>query len=387
MELIRRWLLPSIIDILTLILQAYLFRFLRETQWIKSRVVHGRVLRVVYYALVAYMILIVPQLVVPWHGVFSSPVLSWLLAATMLWLVVLVSFGTWVKLHRQVSARADVMNPSRRAFLRVAVPVIALAPSAIVAVGMVRARTGLRLKEVNIRIPGLHPDLNGIRISQLTDIHYGPFFGKRELEWAVALANETKPHIALVTGDLITREGDDLRGCLNILKSVRGEAGVWACHGNHEQYAGVEDEATLLGERQGFHFLRGASEILRFGKAKLNLAGIDYHSLGMEPLIGAEEWLVNDALNVLLSHTPASFDRAAELGFDLTISGHTHGGQVTLPLGKESLTFARAFTPYIRGLYEREGKQLYVSSGLGTVGVPVRIGADPEVTLIRLCAI
>jgi predicted MPP superfamily phosphohydrolase len=243
------------------------------------------------------------------------------------------------------------------------------------------------LKEVNLRIPGLHPDLNGIRISQLTDIHYGAFFGKRELEWAVAMANETRPHLALITGDLITREGDDLRGCLNILKSVRGEAGVWACHGNHEQYAGVEDEATRIGERQGFHFLRGASEILRFGNAKLNLAGIDYHSLGFEPLAGAEEWLANDALNVLLSHTPVAFDRAAELGFDLTISGHTHGGQVTLPLGKENLTFVRIYTPYIQGLYEREGKQLYVSSGLGTVGMPVRIGADPEVTLIRLCGI
>jgi uncharacterized protein len=387
MELIRRWLLPSIIDILTLILQAYLYRFLRETEWVKRSVVRGRLLGGVYYALMAYMVFIVPQLVVPWHGVFSSPVLSWLLAATMLWLVILVSFGIWVRLHVRASANAEDMNPSRRAFLRVAAPVVAFAPSAIVAVGMLRARSGPKLREVNIRIPGLPPDLNGIRISQLTDIHYGPFFGKRELEWAVAMANETRPHIALVTGDLITRQGDDLQGCLNVLKSVRGEAGVWACHGNHEQYAGVENEATLLGERQGFHYLRGASEILRFGKAKLNLAGIDYHSLGTEPLIGAEEWLVNDALNVLLSHTPAAFDRAADLGFDLTISGHTHGGQVTLPLGKENLTFARAFTPYIWGLYEQEGKQLYVSSGLGTVGVPVRIGADPEVTLIRLCAI
>jgi predicted MPP superfamily phosphohydrolase len=353
MELIRRWLLPSIIDILTLILQAYLYRFLRETEWVKRSVARGRLLGGVYYALMAYMVFIVPQLVVPWHGVFSSPVLSWLLAATMLWLVILVSFGIWVRLHVQASANAEDMNPSRRAFLRVAAPVVAFAPSAIVAVGMLRARSGPKLREVNIRIPGLPPDLNGIRISQLTDIHYGPFLGKRELEWAVAMANETRPHIALVTGDLITRQGDDLRGCLNVLKSVRGEAGVWACHGNHEQYAGVEDEATLLGERQGFHYLRGASEILRFGKAKLNLAGIDYHSLGAEPLIGAEEWLVNDALNVLLSHTPAAFDRAADLGFDLTISGHTHGGQVTLPLGKENLTFARAFTPYIWGLYER----------------------------------
>jgi predicted MPP superfamily phosphohydrolase len=387
MELIRRWLLPSIIDILTLILQTYLYRFLREREWIRGSALRSLLLRGAYYALTVYMVLIFPEFVVPWHGLFSSPVLSWFLAGTMLWLVVLMSFGIWVRLHLLVSAKAEGMNPGRRAFLSVAVPVVALAPSAIVAVGIVRARSGLKLKEVNVRIPGLHPDLNGIRISQLTDIHYGPFFSKRELEWAVAMANETKPHVALITGDLITREGDDLRGCLNILKSVRGEAGVWGCLGNHEQYARVEDEATRIGERQCLHFLRGASEILRFGNAKLNLAGIDYHSLGIEPFAGADEWLANDALNILLSHTPVSFDRAAELGFDLTISGHTHGGQVTLPVGKENLTFVRVYTPYIHGLYEQEGKQLYVSSGLGTVGVPVRIGADPEVTLIRLCGI
>lgn len=387
MELIRRWLLPSIVDILALLLQAYLYRFLRETKWVKTSAVRGRALRGVYYALVAYLVLIVPQLVDPWRRLFGASVLPWLVAAPMLWLVLLISFGIWVKLHTRVSEGVGSMNPSRREFLQVVTPAIAIAPSVIIAAGIVRARSAPKLKEVNIRIPGLHPDLNGIRISQLTDIHYGPFFGKRELEWAVAMANETKPHLALITGDLITRQGDDLQGCMNVLKSVRGEAGVWACHGNHEQYAGVEDEATRLGERQGFHFLRAANEILRFGKAKLNLAGIDYHFLGMEPLVGAEEWLVTDALNVLLSHTPSAFDQAAELGFDLTISGHTHGGQVTLPVGNENLTFARAFTPYIRGLYKREGKQLYVSSGLGTVGIPVRIGADPEVTLIRLCGI
>jgi hypothetical protein len=387
MELIRRWLLPSTIDILTLILQAYLYRHLRESEWVKQSILCGRVLRGVYYALVAYMVLVVPELVAPRLGIFSATVLAWLLAATMLWLVVLIGFGSWVKLSPWLSRGAEEMNPGRRAFLRAAVPAVAIAPGVIVAAGLLRARSVLKLNEVNIRIRGLHPDLNGIRISQLTDIHYGPFFGKRELEWAVAMANETRPHVALVTGDLITRHGDDLRGCLSILKSVRGEAGVWACHGNHEQYAGVEDEATRLGERQGFRFLRGANEVLRFGNAKLNLAGIDYHSLGSEPLAGAEEWLASDALNVLLSHTPSAFDRAAELGFDLTIAGHTHGGQVTLPLGKENLTFARAFTPYIRGLYEREGRQLYVSCGLGTVGVPVRVGADPEVTLIRLCGI
>lgn len=387
MELLRRWLLPTIIDVLTLILQAYIYRFFRETNLVKSSVARSWALRVLYYGLVAYMVLFVPQLVLARQSIFNSGVLAWLLAATMLWLVALLSLGTWVGLHSRLLMTKESINPGRRAFLRTATPILALAPSAIVAVGLGRARSAPTLKEVNIRIRGLHPDLNGIRIAQLTDIHYGAFFGRRDLERAVAMANETRPHIFLITGDLITRQGDDLQACLSVLNNVRSEAGAWACHGNHEQYAGVEEEATRLGERQGLHYLRASSEILRFGNAKLNLSGIDYHSLGEEPLYGAEEWLVNDALNVLLSHTPSAFDRAAELGFDLTIAGHTHGGQVTLPLGPENLTFARIYTPYIHGKYEKEGKQLYVSSGLGTVGMPVRIGADPEVTLIRLCGI
>jgi len=387
MELIRRWLLPSIIDILTLILQTYLYRYLRETAWVKKSAVRGWALRAVYYALFAYMIFVVPLLVQPWHGLFNSVVLSWMLAGTMLWLMVVVSLGIWVALHRRLSAPERSIDPGRRAFLRIAAPVVAFAPTAVAAAGMERAHSRPALREVNVRIRGLHPDLNGIRIAQLTDIHYGPFLGSRELEYAVAMANETKPHVMVVTGDLITRYGDDLRGCLKILKALRGEAGIWACHGNHEQYAQVEDEATRLGARQGIHYLRGASEVVRFGQAKLNLSGIDYPHWGEEPLVGAENWLASDALNVLLSHTPAAFDRAAELGFDLTLSGHTHGGQVNIPLGGENLTFVRVYTPYIQGLYQKDGRQLYVSSGLGTVGVPLRIGADPEVTLIRLCGI
>ena len=108
--------------------------------------------------------------------------------------------------------------------------------------------------------------------------------------------------------------------------------------------------------------------------------------MGDEPLAGAEELLAPDAPNLLLCHTPLVFDRAAELGFDLMVSGHTHGGQVDMPLGFDNLTFVRLYTPYIQGHYRKNGSQLYVSCGLGTVGAPVRLGAPPEVTLIRLCA-
>ena len=280
-----------------------------------------------------------------------------MLAATLLWVVLLLSGGLWLWLRGMAAARAAPPSrcgrePSR--FSETALPAVAATPTVAAGAGLLIARSRPMLKHVEIRIRGLHPDLNGLRLAQITDIHYGPFFGRRDLEYAVAMANSTRPHVALVTGDLITRRGDDLEGCLNILQSLRGEAGVWACHGNHERYAGLENAATRMARRRGFHVLRGASELLRFGAAKLNLAGVDYQSMGDEPLAGAEDLLAPDAPNLLLCHTPLVFDRAAELGFDLMISGHTHGGQLNLPLGFENLTFVRLYTPYIQGHYRKE---------------------------------
>lgn len=92
-------------------------------------------------------------------------------------------------------------------------------------------------------------------------------------------------------------------------------------------------------------------------------------------------------LNVLLSHNPDVFPVAAEKGFDLTIAGHTHGGQITVEILGDAVNFARFYTPYVYGRYEQQEKFIYVSRGLGTVGMPVRVGAPPEVSLIKLCAI
>ena len=390
MESLRQYLLPTLIILTSLLLQFRLYRYFRATAWIQARRRRTRSLQILYYALTLYMLLIAPRLVLGSREVLASAMLSWMLAATLLWTVILISGGLWLWLHGLVERRAAPRpgaGASRRAFLRTALPTVAAAPTVLAGVGFVIARSRPALRQVDIPIRGLHPDLHGLRLSQLTDIHYGPFYGRRDLEYAVAMANSTRPHIALVTGDLITRRGDDLEGCLNVLRALRGAAGVWACHGNHERYAGLEDRATELAEQRGFHVLRGASETLRFGAAKLNLAGVDYQSLGDAPLVGAEELLAPDAPNVLLCHTPAVFDRAAELGFDLMISGHTHGGQINLPLGVDNLTFVRLYTPYIQGHYRNDRSQLYVSSGLGTVAMPVRLGATPEVTLIRLCAV
>jgi hypothetical protein len=104
-------------------------------------------------------------------------------------------------------------------------------------------------------------------------------------------------------------------------------------------------------------------------------------------LVDAEQMIVPGLLNVLLSHNPDVFPAAAAQGYDLTVAGHTHGGQVDVEILHEHLNVARYFTSYVQGLYQEGNSSIYVSNGIGTIGVPVRLGAPPEVSLLHLCAI
>jgi uncharacterized protein len=245
-------------------------------------------------------------------------------------------------------------------------------------------RHDISLREHEIPVAGLHQDLDGLRLVQITDIHMSAFFSRRELDYAIAMANETRAHVALVTGDLISSVRDPLDSCLEGLKALRADAGVFGCMGNHEIYARAEAYVEQAGARQGLRFLRRAHEILRFGGARLNLAGVDYQRLSNPYLPGAENMIDPEAYNVLLSHNLDVFNVAARQGYDLTLSGHTHGGQVRVEILGADLNPARFLTPYVDGMYRKGKSAIFVSRGLGTIGIPARLGAPPEVTLIRL---
>ncbi|HEV2200712.1 MAG TPA: metallophosphoesterase [Bryobacteraceae bacterium] len=278
-------------------------------------------------------------------------------------------------------------SAARRGFLWSLRSALFAAPAATLAYGVAIQRRSISLQEHNVPIAGLPKDLDGLRLVQITDIHMSPFFSRTELDYAVALANETQAHIALVTGDLITAARDPLDSCLAGLKPLRADAGVFGCLGNHEIYARAEDYTEQAGARQGLRFLRHQSASLPFGDAKLNLAGVDYQRFGTRYLRGAEKLIEPGAFNVLLSHNPDTFDVAARQGYDLTVSGHTHGGQVRFEILGADLNVARFYTPYVDGLYRQGAASIFVSRGLGTIGIPARLGAPPEVTLLRLCRI
>lgn len=303
----------------------------------------------------------------------------WAMAATLLWLATAFAGGIAYLL-----AMRTVEDPSRRRAIKAVSGAIIALPAGLASVGAVRARSKPELRQIDVAIPNLPEDLRGLRIAQLTDIHYGPFYSRRDLEWAVAMANETKAHIAVVTGDLITRRSDNLEECLWILHGLRADAGVFGCLGNHETYAKAENQAEALGRSAGIRFLRSDVENLRFGAASLVLTGVDYQPQDSKYLQGIRA--TPGLVNILLSHNPDVFEDAATLGFDLTLAGHTHGGQINVEILHENLNVARFFTPYVYGLYRKGGRSIYVSGGLGTVGAPVRLGAPPEVAVVTLCA-
>jgi predicted MPP superfamily phosphohydrolase len=277
-------------------------------------------------------------------------------------------------------------NPGRRRVLDAAGGVLMAAPFAAVGYGAFIQRTDFRVREVDIALAGLPTDLDGLRIVQLSDIHLSAFLSETEFARAIDATLELRPHLAVVLGDLVSGHSDPLDACIRQLARLKADAGIFGCLGNHERYIGAEDYTTRQSARAGIRFLRGQAQALRFGNATLNLAGLDF-----EPqrdrgryLRGAERLIVPGAANILLQHNPDVFPAAARQGYNLLLAGHTHGGQVTVEILDRSINPARFFTPYVYGLYREGNAAAYVTRGIGTIGIPARIGARPEISLLRL---
>jgi len=252
----------------------------------------------------------------------------------------------------------------------------------------------LETTEKHICLARLPKAFDGFRIAQLSDIHIGPFMPEQEIRKYVAIANALKPDMTVLTGDFVTWVGDPQEAVVSALSGLRAPFGVFGCLGNHDAWAKVEDSITALFREIGFRILRQeAVDIAIHGEA-FHLMGIDFQSLRRfgpggtrvvrRFLDGVEGLRSPDLVNILLSHNPDTFDRAAELGIELSLAGHTHGGQVALEFISPEIAPSRLVTPYVSGWFEKPGGQLYVNRGIGTIGVPIRIGAPPEITLFEL---
>ncbi len=316
------------------------------------------------------------------------------------------------------AAPETVADPGRRYFFRAATAAAGVAPFLGAMYGFAAERLNYQVHRVEIPMPNLPPALDGLKIVQISDIHLSGYMTRTEVRRAVDMANDLGADLAVVTGDLITGMGDPIAECVDEIRHLHAPLGIWGCNGNHEIYARAEDEAGYLYAQAGMKLLRQENAQITFKGAQFNLIGVDYQrertSRGQrqQTLANVEPLIRRDMPNILLSHNPNSFNRAAELGIELSLAGHTHGGQIQVEILDHCLSPARFITDYIAGLYQRPlfapapteraasvprtstpslfpspssaMANIYVNRGLGTVGAPVRLGVPPEITLLVL---
>ncbi len=253
------------------------------------------------------------------------------------------------------------------------------------AAGLARAVQGPEVREVDVPVPGLHPDLEGLTIAQISDLHVGTTIREPYVSGVVDQILALQPDLIAVTGDMVDGSVERLREHVAPLGRLKAPLGVHFVTGNHEYYSGAEPWLEHFA-RLGMRVLSNENRILENGDARLLIAGVPdpvasrwnvgISSSPMKAIEGAEP----AHFKLLLAHRPGACFEAAQAGFDLQLSGHTHAGQFY------PWAFYVPFAhPYVRGLNRHEDRLwVYVNAATGYWGPPNRFGIPPEITLIRL---
>jgi uncharacterized protein len=304
-----------------------------------------------------------------WAGMLALGVFSTLLVLTLLRDVLLLlawPFG--------IAALAP--------WSAIAVPLLALALSAV---GFMNARRTAQVRQVDVPLPGLPAALHGFTIAQLSDIHVGPTIKAGYVQRIVDAVNALGADAVAITGDLVDGRVQDLAGDVAPLAALRSRHGTYFVTGNHEYYSGADEWIAEL-RRLGLHVLINQHVVLRHGGVPLVLAGVaDTSAHHFEPSHRSDpQRAIHGAppdagVRVLLAHQPRSAQAAADAGFDVQLSGHTHGGQYW-PWNLA----VRWYQPYTAGLHRLRQLWVYTSRGTGYWGPPLRLGAPSEITRVRL---
>ncbi|MGD8862231.1 MAG: metallophosphoesterase [Myxococcales bacterium] len=288
------------------------------------------------------------------------------------------------RLTRADQAPAD---PARRAFLARAVPMGVMAGGGLNAgYGMFTAFAPAEVSELEVKLPGLPPTLEGMSIVQLSDVHVGPFIDREFIDGLVTQTNALKPDLVAITGDLVDGDVRTLGPAVAGLSNLRSRFGTFFVTGNHEYYSGDLAWCAYL-EQLGIDVLRNRRVTIGDDGGRFDLLGVD--DWGGARRSGGRGYDLDRAMAgrdperaaVLLAHQPRGFEAASARGVGLQLSGHTHGGQI-FPM---TVLVGMAWK-YSRGLYREGDSHIYVSRGCGFWGPPARVGSQPEIVKLHLTA-
>lgn len=243
----------------------------------------------------------------------------------------------------------------------------------------------LQVTRTPIHVRGLHPDLEGFRIALLTDLHAGEGTPLSLIRRACRLAMQERPDLVAVTGDFAADSATSFRGVLDAIGGLSAPHGVYAVPGNHDHTVGIEQWRSDVAASPTLVDLTNTALLREVGGARLCVAGVDDFSRGAPTLAELPPPERRD-FTLLLAHDPDQAERARRAydRVDLIVSGHTHGGQVRLPLLGALRNPAARDDLYDEGLRRRPWTQVYVSRGVGTVHIPVRFLCRPEVAILEL---
>jgi hypothetical protein len=238
------------------------------------------------------------------------------------------------------------------------------------------------LRHVELFHPALPRPFEGLRIAQVADVHAGVFMPPERLARVRALVEELRPDLVVFTGDQLDRRDVDAEIFVHGFAGLTAPLGAYGILGNHDHLAGAGRAVGAL-EAVGVTPLVNQAVVIERGPARLLLAGVD----DLDALAGGgpDFSVLSSAgadLRLLLCHQPNGWRTGRLAGADITLSGHTHGGQIAFP--SRGVNVARLGTPYIAGPYRRGDALLYVSRGVGVGAVPLRLGSPPEVDLVTL---
>jgi hypothetical protein len=273
----------------------------------------------------------------------------------------------------------------------------AAAPFVLSGYGVAVERRRFDIDRFTVPVDGLSAALTGFTLVQLTDIHVGPFMTAEELGAFVEATNRLEPDLIALTGDFVAGNAAEVAPCVKVLAGLKARYGIFACIGNHEIYAKADGLLTHGLERNGIRVLRNHGVSLPIENTRLAILGIDDLRSGRPDFDGAVAAAQKDGgeAQILLSHRPEIFPRAARAGIDLVLSGHYHGGQIKLGRHPESLSVARFLTPYAEGFFQlpraasprgadKRASTLFVGRGVGISGFPVRINCAPQIAHLTL---
>lgn len=244
-------------------------------------------------------------------------------------------------------------------------------------------RHRVQITRASLPISGLPDALNGLRVALVTDTHFSRSVPAEDIEAAVRLTLQERPDLIILGGDYVTWGGDAetkgdrgyVGGSAELLAPLTAPHGVFAILGNHDDDRDMPEALTA----RGFTVLRDARTRVTIRGEPLEIAGIRYWTRRIEHI--ARVLRGATATTVLLAHDPRRLIEAASLNVGAVFSGHTHGGQIVVP-GVGPIA-ARRF-PVIAGAGRRENTSIFVSRGVGTVYLPVRLNCPPEVAIVEL---